>query len=280
VILWSKSLRIASDLAWQSETARSLIRYSARAFRTRLLAFAVGPRDQRPNVGAFRRAAHVRRLGGIEQIEREAGAANIISFGSGTRTLTKQLFVKLVAAPIEDHHHEKPERPCASCRRSSRARLVAVVPGKLNRSAEMRTRSPKTKTAERCGRSVFLVPRRPRATSSTCAVARRLILTSDVACRSALRARARGCWVRSIERPCTRASEAHAGCSARCRAGRSDAIASSDDEPSYRSIDRTADDSIQLDDSNIYGGVTDGGVARYGLRAHKRGAAVEGDCRR
>jgi hypothetical protein len=84
VILWSKSPRFASDLAWAVGGSSELDSVQRSRVSDEMYWRSQWGRVIRgPSWGTFLGATHVRRLGGIEQIEREAGAANIVSLGSG-----------------------------------------------------------------------------------------------------------------------------------------------------------------------------------------------------
>ncbi|MEP6859964.1 MAG: hypothetical protein ABJE66_05050 [Deltaproteobacteria bacterium] len=84
VILWSRSPRFASDLAWAIGGSSELdSEQRARVSDEMYWRSQWGRVIRGPSWGTFLGAAHVRTLGGIEQIAREAGAADIVSLGSG-----------------------------------------------------------------------------------------------------------------------------------------------------------------------------------------------------
>jgi hypothetical protein len=84
VILWSKSSRFASDLAWAIGGSSELDSVQRSRVSDEMYWRSQWGRVIRgPSWGTFLGAAHVGRLGGIEQIEREAGVADIVSLRSG-----------------------------------------------------------------------------------------------------------------------------------------------------------------------------------------------------
>ena len=84
VILWSKSPRFASDLAWAIGGSSELDPQQRSRISDEMYWRSQWGRVIRgPSWGTFLGAAHVDRLGGVEQIHRQAGAVNIVSLGSG-----------------------------------------------------------------------------------------------------------------------------------------------------------------------------------------------------